>query len=148
MKKKDLFLPAPEALLLSQQLFKSTHSYNRFERSYGEIGKGEVCASKIDFCLFCSRLTDLSVVLHCIHTIHLALSERAERQQQEKLGNIAEAIKDEKPSVLPETAACYDVEVVDKAASFEKSCFADGEGKGLQGHGSAIVVWAIKTVNQ
>lgn len=47
----------------------------------------------------------------------------------------AGAIVDEKQDVLPETAACYDVEVVNKTASFDKSSFTDGEGEGLQGHG-------------
>lgn len=47
---------------------------------------------------------------------------------------------------MPETAACYDVEVVDKAASFEKSSFIDREGEGLQGHGKSTVQY--KTVNQ
>lgn len=47
---------------------------------------------------------------------------------------------------LPESAASSDLEVVDKAASFEKSSFGDREGEGLQGHGWAKVDCVIKIV--
>lgn len=59
-----------------------------------------------------------------------------ERVKDDK-NNISEATVDEKQRFLPETAACYDVQVVDKDASFEDSGFADREGEGLQGHGNA-----------